>query len=195
MATNKTIFTCLKTISAAYPRFEVTEDTVRVWTSFVGDLDDDLLTAATFRFISASDHAFPPSIPEIRAQATEIRRQIAGVPTAFEAWDEVIKAPCPSPLPTFRDGKFEDPEVYTWSNEIVGIVAKRLGWPKRFPDLGNEIASRAHFVKAYEAEVSKCMKTETQIPQVTKYIESQKTKSLQIDVTREIKQLAKAREA
>lgn len=193
MATSKTISSCLKTISAAYPRFEVSEDTIRVWGAFVGDLDDELLTAAVFRFISASDHAFPPSIPEIRAQATELRRQIAGVPTAFEAWNEVVSAPRPSPLPTFRDGAFFEPEVYTWSNEIVGVVAKMLGWPKRFPDMGNEMADRAHFVKAYDTEVSKRMKTETQIPQVTNYIESEKQKVLRLDVTGEIKRLAESR--
>ena len=83
MADNKTISLCLKTICAAYPRFEISEDTVRVWTSFVGDLDDDLLTAAVFRFISSSDHAFPPSIPEILKDATEMRREISVVPSSF----------------------------------------------------------------------------------------------------------------
>ncbi len=194
MATNNTISKCLKTIGAAYPRFDVTDETVRVWTSFVGDLDDDLLTAAVFRFISASDHPFPPSIPEIRAQATEMRREIAGVPSAFEAWEEVVKAPTPSPHRLLRDGEWIEPQEYAWSNELVGIVAKRLGWPKSFPS-ANEVADRAHFVKAYDAEVTKRMKTETQIPQVTKYIEAQKNKVMQLDVTGEMKRLAEARKS
>lgn len=192
MADNKTISLCLKTICAAYPRFEISEDTVRVWTSFVGDLDDDLLTAAVFRFISSSDHAFPPSIPEIRKEATEMKREISGVPSSFEAWNEVIKAPAPSPLPQFRDGKFFEPVDYVWSHEVVGVVARRLGWPKRFPG-ENEIADRAHFVKAYDAEVTKRMQTETQIPQVTKYIETQKQNNMQLDVSSEMKRLAESR--
>jgi hypothetical protein len=65
MATNKTISSVLKIILAAYPRFEISEETVRVWGMFMADLDDDLLQAAVARFISSSDHAFPPSIPGI----------------------------------------------------------------------------------------------------------------------------------
>ena len=98
MATKPTIMTALKTIKAAYPRFDIADaDTIRVWASFLQDIDDDLLMAAVARFISSSNHAFAPSIPEIRKEAAELRREILGVPTSFEAWDELISAPAPRP--------------------------------------------------------------------------------------------------
>lgn len=188
MATNKTISSVLKIILAAYPRFEISEETVRVWGMFMADLDDELLQAAVARFISSSDHAFPPSIPELRHQATEIRREIAGVPLAFEAWEEVLKAPTPSPYRPFRDGQFQEPDQYQWSHEAVALVAKRLGWGKGFPGSNIE-ADRAHFLKAYDAEVNKRLRAQTQIPQVTTYIEAERNKHL-LDVSGEIKQLA-----
>ncbi len=191
MASNQTISNMLKTISSAYPRFEITEDTVRVWASFIADIDDDLLMAAVARFISASDHAFAPSIPEIRRAASEIRREIAGVPSAFEAWEEVLRAPYPSRLRPFRDGQFYEPDEYQWSHEVVGRVARRLGWGKNFPG-GNVEADRAHFVKAYDAEVIRIMRAETQIPIVTKYIEQERNKRL-LDVADNIKELTEAR--
>lgn len=193
MATNKTISNVLKIILAAYPRFEVSEETVRVWGMFMADLDDELLQAAVARFISSSNHAFPPSIPEVRQQATEIRREITGVPSSFEAWEEVIKAPTPSPYRQFRDGKFFEPEQYQWSHEAVALVAKRLGWGKGFPGSNTE-ADRAHFLKAYDAEVNKRLKSETQIPQVTAYIETERSKHL-LDVAGEIKVLAEKRQS
>ncbi len=195
MATIQTIKTVIRTIQAAYPnRFVADDDTVMVWKKFVEDIDDDLLLAALSRFISSADHAFPPSIPELRGQATEIRREIASVPTAFEAWNEVLKAPHPNPIPKFENGVFVNPQDYVWTNDVVGVVAKRLGWPKRFPTGDNDVADRAHFVKAYDAEVGKRLQAETQLPVVTQYIEQQKSKRL-LDVSSEMKQLAEARKA
>lgn len=194
MASRKTIAEIIAIISSAYPRFSVDQSTVDVWISFVADIPDDLLKASVCRFISSADHPFPPSIPEIRAQATDIRREVVGVPTAFEAWEEVINMPAPRTTRLMRDGVWVEPEDAVWKNEVVGIVAARLGWPKRFPTGSDEMADRAHFVKAYESEVRKRLQTETQVPLVTKYIEQEKSKRL-LDVTGEMKKLTEARKA
>jgi len=191
MASNQTISTVLKIIMAAYPqRFVMEPETVRVWATFVADMDDELLSASVARFISSSSHAFPPTIPEIRAQAVELKREIVGVPTAFEAWDEVIRAPKPMPAgyKVVRDGQVVDAEEYVWPNPIVERVARRLGWP-RFPDTANEMGDRAHFFKAYDSETQKLIKADTQIPQVTRYVEEQKAKLL-LDVSQDLKRLS-----
>lgn len=193
MATNKTISQVLKVISAAYPRFELSEETVMVWAKFVSDLEDDLLEAAVAKFISSSDHAFPPSIPEIRRAASDIRQSVMGLPTAFEAWEEVMRAPHPNPIPQFKDGKFVEHEEYVWSHPLVGMVAKQLGWWRTFPNLASDKVAidRAHFFRAYEAACFKRMESETQLPNVTAYIEEYKNKPLEI--TDQIKQLAEKR--
>jgi hypothetical protein len=191
VANNQTISTVLKIISAAYPqRFVVEPETVRVWASFVADMEDELLSAAVARFISSSSHAFPPTIPEIRAQAVELKREIIGIPTAFEAWSELMLAPKPRTSRLFRDGQFIEEEDYIWPHEVVEVIAKRLGWPFRFPDPDgeNEMADRAHFVKAYDAEVRKMMQAETQIPQVTQFVQREQSKLL-LDVSKEVNQL------
>ncbi len=194
MSSNQTISTVLKTLKAAYPRFMIDEaDTVRVWASFLADIDDDLLLAAVTRFISSSSHAFAPSIPEIRNEATAIRREIADIPSAFEAWDELISAPTPRPTGAayqiWRDGKPVEQDDYVFPHEIVGMVARRLGYPDRFPSVDTEMADRAHFIKAYEAEVNKILKSETQLPMVSAYIENQREQLGLIDVSRDMRQL------
>lgn len=200
MATNKTISDVLKKIRAAYPgRFEVDEDTVATWAQFVADIEDNLLYAAVAKFISSASHAFPPSLPEIRAQATEIKCEIAGIPTEWEAWEDLLRAPRPTGIPQFRtspeypDGKFYDEEPYQWRHPIVEQVARQLGWHTgKFPGVNMIETDRAHFIKAYNVAVAKLLKAETQLPQVSAYIENQKTPAL--DVSHEIKELVKARQ-
>jgi hypothetical protein len=151
------------------------------------------LYAAVARFVSSADHAFPPSIPEIRKAATSIRCEVMGVPSEWEAWEEVLKAPHPSPIPAFRDGEFHKPEEYPWKHELVGMVARQLGWHRRqFPGTNLE-ADRAHFVQAYKSAMAKMLKTETQLPLVTQYISGQQQKLF--DVTDQVKQLAEVRKA
>lgn len=194
MATNKTIGIVLKKIRAAYPgRFEVDEETVATWAQFVSDIDDDLLMASVARFISSAPHAFPPSLPEIRAQATEIKCEIAGIPTEWEAWEDLLRAPRPTGIRPFRDGQFHDEEPYNWRHPIVHQVAKQFGWHRgQFPGSNHE-TDRAHFVKAYNIAVQKLIKAETQLPLVTDYIEKQKP--LALGVGDQIKKLAQARQA
>jgi len=187
MAANETIAKVLKTLSDAYPRFilendDRRRDQVRTWAAYLSDMPDDLLLAAVARFISSSDHAFAPSISEIRAQATELVKEINNIPSAFEAWREVLDAPMPRPAGAayrkFRDGKYVDDEPYHWPHDIVGRVAERLGWPNHFPIVGNEMADRAHFVKAYDAEVARLVQSQTQVPQVTTYVEKERGRML-----------------
>jgi hypothetical protein len=173
MATAETIATVLKEIAAAYPKFMADEasraDVTKVWAIYLADIPDDLLVVAVRKFISSSDHAFAPSIPEIRKAATSLRIEINGIPTSYEAWDEVLRAPKPRPAPLWRDGKIVEEEPYKWSHEIVYTVARRLGWP-RFPDDTQLMADRSHFLKAYEAELSKATQQETRIKLVDEYI-------------------------
>ena len=181
MATDTAIAETLKLIAAAYPgRFNLgatkEERTfiVSTWAAFVRDIPDDLLKNAAMRFISANDSPFPPTIPEIRRVSAQIQREILDIPTEWEAWSELLDAPMPSPYRKFRDGKFVDDEDYQWPHEIVGTVARRLGWPTRFPKAGDEVADRAHFTRAYESEIEKRMQVTTQVPQVTRYIEERR---------------------
>ena len=201
MATTETIKAILKTIRAAYPgRFEIAEDTVTVWASFVQDIEDELLKAAVARFISSAAHAFPPSLPEIRSQATEIKCEVAGIPTEWEAWEDVLRAPRPNGLKQFRvdaenpDGAFFDAPAYPWRHPIVEQVARQFGWHRGMFPGANLETDRAHFVKAYKLAVEKLLKAETQIPAVNQYIDAQRGR-LALGVGDQIKQLAKARTA
>lgn len=178
MADMDTIANVLTEIALAYPKFmadaETREETIKVWAIYLADIDDDLLVVAVRKFISSSTHPFAPSVPEIRKAATELRMEINAIPSAYEAWDELQRAPKPSTLRLFKDGKFHDPEEHQWSHELVQTVARRLGWPHRFPDYDNLMADRSHFIKAYEYELNKIAQKETRIQLVDEYVAHEK---------------------
>jgi hypothetical protein len=177
MANAQTISTAIKEIKAAYPRFVVEDDTIKIWAVYLADLPDDLLMTAVRKFISSSAHAFPPSIPEIRQTATQIRAEIADVPSAYEAWDDLLRAGN-----GWKYETGENPDGSTWLEKheyefrhpLVKEVAGRLGWPARFPDGENDVADRAHFFKAYDNAAGKINRTETQLPTVTAYIQNER---------------------
>ena len=188
MAELKTIASVLKEISASYPgRFQPGEDNVKAWTIYLVDIEDDLLVNAVRSFISSSTHAFPPSIPEIRKEATKLRRVIAGIPDVWEAWEDLLKAGN-----GLRYETGENPDGTTWIEKhaygfrhpLVENVARGLGWPGGFPVAGNEMADRAAFRDSYNEFLNKLIKEDMQTPKVRKYIQDK-----QAEVSGEIKQL------
>lgn len=172
MADIRTIAAITKEVAAAYPNWKATEDTIKVWTVYLADIPDDLLVAAIRKFISSSSHAFPPSIPEIRGTVTDIRAQVAGLPSAYEAWEDLIKAGRGIKKWADNDGYIHE-EHYQFKHPLVKQIAEQLGWPQRFPgSMDNEVADRAHYTKAYDKARSETLEAETQLPDVTKYIAS-----------------------
>jgi hypothetical protein len=202
MATDKTIADILEELSDAYPSFELTENRVKVWKKYLAQYDDALLTRAVEHYISTSAKAFPPSIPEIRDAATQLRVQIAGIPLALEAWDDVLHAKRPRRV-VLDD---IDPESgfpwvgtveYQWIHPLVEKVAIMLGWPDKFP-VSNEVGvDRAHFIKAYEGAIESASKLDRQIPQVREFVLEQRVTNVLPDfspnveeaITRAVKRL------
>jgi loader and inhibitor of G40P protein len=177
MADAKTISNAIQEIKAAYPRFVVEADTIKVWAVYLSDLPNDLLMAAIRKFISSSSHAFPPSIPEIRQVATQVKAEIVDMPSSYEAWDDLLRAGNGWHYETGEnpDGSaWMEKTPYKFRHPLVETVARRFGWPDRFPSGDDDMADRAHFFKAYESAMNKTMRAETQLPSVTAYIEGEK---------------------
>jgi len=178
MADAKTISDVVREIKAAYPRFVTEENTIKVWAVYLSDLPGDLLMMAVRKFISSATHAFPPSIPEIRQMATQIKVEITNIPSAYEAWDDLLRAGNGWRYETGvndDDGStWVEKHTYQFRHPLVEEVARRFGWPKRFPSGDDDMADRAHFFKAYDAALNKLTRAETQLPIVTAYVDQEK---------------------
>lgn len=177
MAELKTISRMLKEIVASYPgRFEPGDDNVKAWTVYLADIEDELLVNAVRSFISSSYHAFPPSIPEIRKEASRLRRTIAGVPDVWEAWEDLLRAGSGY---TYEQGENPDgthwleKHPYVFRHPVVEKVARGLGWPDRFPINGNEMSDRAAFRDAYKEALETATKTDMQLEQVRQFTQKE----------------------
>jgi hypothetical protein len=168
-------------IGSAYPNFSPTKETVGVYYELLKDLPLDLLRAAALQCCAESGRKFAPSVGELRGAAGEIGRKAQGVPTALEAWGEVCNAPYRDykKYPLYSGGQvyYEDPNPHKWSHPLVEKVARLLGWPN-FPGVDNEAVDRAHFLKQYEIELQHQTNEAVELPEVTRYIEARRGKTL-----------------
>ena len=181
MAKQKTLSDILREVHAAYPNWKVSEDTVKVWAVYMADMDDALLVTSVRKFISSAEHAYPPSIPEIRSIAAQLVAEVNHLPGALEAWEEVCRAKKPSKTFMHCDTKIDprgwlmvDDPPHAWSHPLVKTCAMRFGWP-RFPSGENETADRAHFMRAFDEMVKNEIARENRLPQITQFIESQRS--------------------
>jgi hypothetical protein len=179
MSTSKESITeILIILAAAYPRFSLTKDTITAYVAMLKDLDPETLKAAAF--YCSSNSSFFPSVFEIRQAVTDIKRKAEQIPSAYEAWEDLLKA---------GDGKravvreengeyYIDTGPYRFIHPLVERVGRMLGWPRNFPG-DNPSTDRAHYFKAYEQTLSEYLSNERMLPEVREYIESRQTRKLE----------------
>lgn len=174
MATKSDIAQILSVLSAAFPNFKMQDNTPEIYLQLLADLPVDLLKAAVLKCCGEAGRAFAPSIGEIRGAAMQIKRLALAIPSALEAWNEVGRAWDGDGVIDVGEGP-DGPWIlkgpFAWSNPLPERVARLLGWPATFPG-DNPVADRAHFMKAYEQAVTDALQRDTELPQVTKYIET-----------------------
>ena len=127
---------------------------VDAWSLMLGDLDPVLAKAAIIKVCRETD--FFPSVARIVAAARELDPGVEKLPTAAEAWEEVMRL--------VRDyGPYRCP---VYSCEAVRRAVRAIGW--RQLCMGENVeADRAHFLRLYESMRSR--QTETrELEQVMK---------------------------
>lgn len=179
MATNQEVFEILTMLAAAYPRSQLNKEAVKAYTLLLQDIDFEELKAGAMD--CAAKGTFFPSVHELRRSVVEIRRRTNRVPTAYEAWSEVLAAGTGS-----RKEVEEGPEggwiivekKFVFTHPLVEKVARMLGWPSSFPGGDTEMADRAHYLKAYDQTANDAMNYEITLPEVREFIESRRFEEL-----------------
>lgn len=184
MASKHEIFEILTILSAVYPRFTLTKEVVTAYTMLLEDLETESLRAAAKE--CATKRTFFPSVHELRKTVIEMKRKVSRVPTAFEAWNEVINAgPGVRLTAQLIEEGYEEKgyeiirEKFCFSHPMVEKVARLLGWPSNFPSNNNQMADRAHFLKAYEQAMYDATDYEITLPEIREFIETQKHKEIE----------------
>lgn len=180
MATKQDVLEVMTILAAAYPRFKLVKESITAYAMLLEDLDaEELRAAAKDR---ATKGVFFPSVHELRQAVVDMRRIANQVPTAYEAWQEVITTG-----PEFRrdvvevDGKLTiKSSKYVFTHPLVEQVARLMGWPGMFPTGEDSLmADRSHFLKAYDQALRQAMEQEITLPEVRDFIEARQQQQLE----------------
>lgn len=168
-------------LEIAFPNFKPRDkdQTKELYWQTLNDIPSDELKAAVLHCLTEAGRAFAPSVGEIRGAVNEIKRLVKHVPSALEAWGELLHAP---KTEEYKDIVEENGQTfiqvtpYKWSHPLVRKVAVMMGFPK-FPDWESESYERTAFFKAYEIELQSYLKQDDLLPIVTNYIENSKVEN------------------
>lgn len=157
-------------LTLAWPNFKAKEGTIEVYASVLTDIPADVLQVAAKKLI-ASGGEFFPSASLWRQTALDIMLNKRGLPSAMEAWEELIRMGDGSPLKGLEEiepGKWAvTRQERTWKYPLVEKVAIRCGWPD-FPNPDPDKISydRTVFIRAYESELSREQEDLRMLPEV-----------------------------
>jgi hypothetical protein len=158
MSSKQDIMKIMGVISAAYPNFTPSEQTVEVYWQILSDIPADELKAATLHCISESGRKFAPSVGELRGAVGELRSLTDGIPLPADAWREASDS----------SGKGKP-----WSHPLVEKAAQAAGGWYNLSHSENVAADRARFLQFYESYVVRARNDASMLPDVRHYIESQ----------------------
>ena len=151
----------VKVIAVAYPNWQPTAETSEVYYQLLQDVPTDELKAAVLHCLGESGRRFAPSIGEIRGAVSELRGMSANVPSAFQAWQEVLRQ-------FSLTGSYGTPQ---FSHPLIAQAVRQMGW-RELCLSENQIADRARFIQCYEQLMSRATKEDMLLPEVRGYIEA-----------------------
>jgi hypothetical protein len=139
MASNKTIAEIMLILHTAYPHYRGKKDTARIYAELLADIPDDLLIAGAKAY--ATSGKFFPSVAELREAAFDLQARARGIPSAAEAWGEVMHQV--RNVGSWGKPQFSTPLVYNAVDALGGWACLCAS--------DNNVADRAHFLKIYDS--------------------------------------------
>lgn len=170
MASEIAITKVLIVLRAAYPRYEIREETAGVYAELLHDLPDDILIAAAQHHAATSK--WFPSVAELRTAATDIQSRALGVRSAEEAWINVQKAVRQfgyygETVAPADGGGWRVPSMLS---DLEKSAVDALGGWRTLCQSDNAVADRAHFLKIYGNLLTRETDTARMLPQVQQMI-------------------------
>jgi hypothetical protein len=162
MSTLEEIAQVVAVISAAYPNFNATEQTVEVYYQTLRDIPGDLLKAATLQAVAEAGRKFAPSVGELRGTVADIQKSIHAIPSSYEAWQEVQMQIVDN------GGDFGHP---VFSHALVEKTVKAIGW-RNLRMSTNQESDRARFLQCYDQFSNRFYSDAMMLPEVRGYIEA-----------------------
>jgi hypothetical protein len=177
MAKITDIANIIKGLKAFFPNYNPPDpgETAIMLMQILGDMPVETLQAAVVT-LCAEGRQFAPSAGEIRQTALRLNAKAAGIPEAWQAFEEVCKMPADM---TTRELIVEDGQniilerKLKFSHPLVENTARLMGWPGSFPT-DMPAADRSQFIKAYDAEFARVIGDAGRLKLVTEYIDKRR---------------------
>lgn len=148
--TNNEAAKVIATLTAAYPRMEMSEETSKLYARFLQDLEYPKAQAAVVRLIANSK--FFPTVAEIREAAFRVEQP--DLPLPGEAWEEVMRQ--------IRDvGYIGTPN---FSHPLIGKAVQAMGGWIKLCQSEEGMVDRAHFLKVFEGYRGRYVEEEKTAP-------------------------------
>lgn len=146
-------------LAVLYPRYTLTEATITAYHRILEDLPVELLDAAAAHL--GAESTFFPAAAELRKAAFALLEQAQAVPSAWDAWEEVMKSfgPC---------GRYRAPQ---WRHPLIGRAVDAIGGYVALCDSTNTPADRARFIQAYEALLRRAQDELRMLPRVRRLVQ------------------------
>src|ERR1700730_16604604 len=128
-------------LCAAFPNWNLSEATQRIWVTFLSPIEIELAQRAAIELI-AEPRAFAPSIGEVLERARTVALEIEGIPEVdpADAWGLVVEA-------IRFVGSYRHP---TFKNPSVAKAVEAIDWLTLCRSTNIE-ATRAQFMKLFSA--------------------------------------------
>jgi hypothetical protein len=174
MAKITDIANVISALKAFYPNYTPADpgQTATMLMQILGDLPVENLQAAVVQ-LCADSRQFAPSAGEIRQTALRLNAKAAGIPEAWQAFEEVMKMPGDM---LRREVVVENGQniilehTLKFSHPLVENTARLMGWPKTFPT-DMHAADRSQFIKAYEFEFMRVIGDAGRLKVVSDYLQ------------------------
>lgn len=160
MATFEQVAKVLGVLSLMTAKIELSEERIQAYHRILADIPHDILELAAMQV--AVNNTFFPAVADIRKAACDLIAQAEGVPTAWEAWKEVVKS---FSTHGFYRGAPE------WSHPLVGQAVDAIGGYAALCHSENSIADRARFVQCYDSLLTRDKEQRQMLPEVREKIE------------------------
>ena len=156
-----------------HPDVESPLNTVDVYLDLLGDIPADILKLAVrAACVPGTGKEFAPSPDEIRIEVAALRAKVNGVPSAGEAWGEVIGSFERMPGGNMAGGGHTPILDHPLVQKAIHCMGGFSAIGADFFD--NQMANRAHFLRIYSDLLETWKDNATELPAVIDYIQGQK---------------------
>ena len=153
MASKSEITRLMGMMALAWPRYELSEETIKVYYEILKDVEIEPLTDSAKQLMAAA--TFFPSISEWRNAAFDLVVKRLRVPSAYEAWEEAFDK-------MRRIGHGRTPE---FSHPLIRRAIDCIGWDYLCMSESIEF-ERPHFYKVYDSFLSRANEEIRMLPEI-----------------------------